>query len=64
MSIYQELRKNAQTLYARNVISQDRCVDLMGMRPGGFFKNKLHEAIAWCAKQAVEKTNEIQKEAC
>lgn len=58
MSIYQELRKNAQTLFSRGVISQDRCVDLMGLRPGGFFKNKLHGTISWFVKQAVEKTNE------
>ena len=58
MSIYQELRKNAQTLYARGVISQDRCVDLMGMRPGGMLKNKLHAVTAWVVKQLVEKTNE------
>ena len=61
MSIYDELRKNAQTLYTRGIISQDRCVDLMGMRSGGFLRNKLHVAIAWGVKQLVEATNEVPK---
>lgn len=60
--IYAGLRKNAQTLYARGEISQNRCLDLMALRPGGTIRNKIHAVIAWCVAQMVEATDEIQKE--
>lgn len=61
--IYADLRQNALKLYSRGIISQNRCVDLLDLRPGGMIRSKVHAAIAWGVKQLVEVSNEIQKEA-
>lgn len=61
---YEQLKKDAHTLYLKGEIPQAIAIYLMGLKPAKFWLIvKLHEFAQWCVKQALAEVNrEVQKE--
>lgn len=62
---YEQLKKDAHTLYLKGKIPQAIAIYLMGLKPAKFWLIvKLHEFAQWIVKKILEEVNnEAKKEA-